>query len=109
MEKIISDRFIVEDVFIAKPMFAYIEQLDMNNEYEKTIKELLEELGERNYYWQVTDRISGNSIPITDEEEAELLCALLNELPESFLTPYFGDSDVYTDDTLEEEFTIFEI
>lgn len=109
MEKIISDRFIVEDVFVSNSMFAYIDQLDINNEYEKTIKELLEELGEKSYYWEVTDRISGNSIPIIDEEEAELLCALLNELPESYLTPYFGDSDVYTDDTLEEEFTVFEI
>ncbi len=110
MDKIISDRFIVEDVVIAKEVFSYPDNYwDTTDEKEAMIKELIEDIKNSSYYWHVTDRISGISIPVTDEEEANLLCSLLNELPESYLVSYFGDSDVYTDNTLEENFTIFNI
>lgn len=110
MEKIISDRFTVENVVVMRDIFGYPDNYwNTDDDKEKMIKELIETIGECSSYYHVVDRISGNYIPITDEGEAELLCSLLNELPESYLISYFGDSDVYTDNTLEEKFTVFKI
>lgn len=108
-EIIATDRFEVCDVTVARSWFSYPDDYwDENNEYEAMIKKLIEELGEESYYWEVEDRISGNSIPIKDEEEAELLCSLLNGLPESYLVEYFGDAAMYGDD-LKEDFTVIEL
>ena len=107
---IITDRFVVEEVYVPLSYFSYPDDFwDEENDYEKMIKELIEQLKGQSMYWEVTDRISQNSIPIIDEEEAELLCGLLNSLPESYLIEQYGDSDVYVDDTLEKEFTIIKI
>lgn len=107
---IICDRFVVEEVYVPLSYFSYPDDFwNEKDEHEKMIKDLIEQLKGQSMYWEVTDRISKNSIPIIDEEEAELLCGLLNGLPESYLIEQFGDSDVYTDNTLQNEFTIINI
>lgn len=107
---IITDRFEVVEVYTPLSYFSYPDDFwDEENDCEKMIKELIEQLKGQSMYWEVTDKISTNSIPVMDEEEAELLCDLLNSLPESYLIEQYGDSDVYVDDTLEKEFTIIKI
>lgn len=104
---IITDRFEINIVYKSLDVLCYPDDYwDETDEQEELIARLINQLKSDSVYWEVSDRISGNSIPIMNEEEAELLCGLLNSLPESYLISQYGDSDVYTDDTLEKEFTI---